>query len=422
MKIAVLGGGFTGLAASFYLQKKGHQVTLYEKEEKLGGLASGFKEKEWQWYLDRTYHHIFSNDTEIINFSHEIDFKDLSFYEPITASLYKELNNYRIITVDSPQDFLKIPFLSMPEKLRSSLVLAFLKFGPYLNNYEKISANEFLRKTMGERAWNVLWDELFRKKFGKYAENILASFIWARIKKRTKKLGYPNGGFQFLINHIESKIESIGVLVKKGENISGLTVKKQKLIVNNQSYDIVLSTLPTPVFISIASDIFPDEYKERLLKIKYLHAINYVFESETPVLEKTYWLNINVSEIPFMVFIQHTNLVNKKYYGNSNISYIGRYVDFNDPIIKLDKNQIKKLWIPYLENITGKKIKIKRDYLNKAANAQPIFDKDFVKNKPDFITPIKNLYCANLDMTYPYDRGTNYAVKLGKEISEIINR
>jgi len=56
----------------------------------------------------------------------------------------------------------------------------------------------------------------------------------------------------------------------------------------------------------------------------------------------------------------------------------------------------------------------------KAPFAQPIFDKEFVKNKPYFITPVKNFFIANLDMTYPYDRGTNYAVKLGKEVAKFI--
>lgn len=37
MKIAVLGAGFSGLYAAYLLEKKGHDVVLYEKEEILGG-------------------------------------------------------------------------------------------------------------------------------------------------------------------------------------------------------------------------------------------------------------------------------------------------------------------------------------------------------------------------------------------------
>jgi len=68
----------------------------------------------------------------------------------------------------------------------------------------------------------------------------------------------------------------------------------------------------------------------------------------------------------------------------------------------------------------GTKFKILNSYVFRSQFAQPIFDKEFLKNKPDFITPVKNFFIANLDMTYPYDRGTNYAVKLGKEITKMI--
>src|SRR5438132_1439260 len=107
MKIAVLGGGFTGIAASYYLAKKGHEVSLFEKENVLGGLAVGFKGEGWDWYLERAYHHLFSNDTDILNFAKEIGFKKIIFSSPQTASLYDIGGNSRIFTLDTPQDLLK---------------------------------------------------------------------------------------------------------------------------------------------------------------------------------------------------------------------------------------------------------------------------------------------------------------------------
>ena len=48
MKIIVIGSGFGGLAAACRLQAQGHQVTILEKRDKLGGRAyvyeqDGFK-------------------------------------------------------------------------------------------------------------------------------------------------------------------------------------------------------------------------------------------------------------------------------------------------------------------------------------------------------------------------------------------
>jgi len=90
MRIAVLGGGISGLTASYFLGKKGHQVTLFEKAETLGGLAVGFKQPNWNWYLERAYHHLFANDYDILNFAKEIGFNKIFFKSPETASLYEE--------------------------------------------------------------------------------------------------------------------------------------------------------------------------------------------------------------------------------------------------------------------------------------------------------------------------------------------
>ncbi len=58
-KIAVIGGGIGGMEAAILLAKRGHEVTLYEKSDKLGGVfiaasAPSFKEKDRAliaWYI-----------------------------------------------------------------------------------------------------------------------------------------------------------------------------------------------------------------------------------------------------------------------------------------------------------------------------------------------------------------------------------
>lgn len=420
MKIAILGGGFTGLTAAYYLQRKGHQVTVFEKETILGGLASGFKIEGWVWSLERAYHHIFANDNDILSLAHDTGFKGFFFREPETASIYIKNNISRIIPIDTPQDFLLFPFLPWVDKLRAAAVLAFLKVTPFLPLFENMTAQEFLQKTMGDKVWNILWQELFRKKFGKYAGNILASFIWARIKKRTKKLGYVEAGFQTFIDYVAKTNQDLGVKIEKGKEVTTLVKKDGVFIVNDQRFDAVISTLPTPVLLKTVDVTLPKEYKKRLSRLKYLHAVNLILETEAPILDKTYWLNSTDAKLPFMVVVQQTNYIDKQYYGNKHIAYVAEYVDTDNKLLKMDKEEIIKYYLPYLNKISHSSISISRSFLFKAPFAQPIFDKDFVKNKPDFITPVKNFYIANLDMTYPYDRGTNYAVKLGREVAKLI--
>ncbi|RXG29018.1 phytoene desaturase family protein [Leeuwenhoekiella marinoflava] len=59
-KIAIIGSGFSALAASCYLAKEGHQVSIYEKNSSLGGRARQFKREgftfdmgpSWYWMPD----------------------------------------------------------------------------------------------------------------------------------------------------------------------------------------------------------------------------------------------------------------------------------------------------------------------------------------------------------------------------------
>lgn len=426
MKVAILGGGFTGLTTAYYLSKKNHQLTVFEKEETLGGLSSGFKSNHWYWYLEKTVHHLFSNDYDLLNFAKETGFNKIFFKKPETASLYEISNrqlksqNYSIFSLDTPFDLLKFPPLPFYDKIRAGMILAFLKLSPPLSLYESQTAERFLRKTMGDRCWQILWQELFRKKFGKYAGKILASFIWARIKKRTKKLGYIKGGFQTLIDWLETKLMSSQVNMSTSNEINHIEKKRGKFLINGEEFDVVVSTLPTPVLTRLGEKVFPQKYLARLNRIEFLHAVSLILETDKPILDKTYWLNISSKELPVMGLFQQTNFIDKKYYGGKHILYCGWYVDFEDKLWKMREREIVDFVLPYLKKISNFKFQISNYYVFHAPFAQPIFDQEFLENKPEFITPVKNFYIANLDMTYPYDRGVNYAVKLGKQVAELL--
>lgn len=422
MKIAILGGGITGLTAAYYLSKKNHQVTIFEKEKILGGLASGFKTNHWDWYLERAYHHLFANDSDILNFAKEIGFEKIFFRSPETASLFSDNNNLTILPFDTPFDLLKFPYLNIVDKLRAGIVIAFLKLSPFLSIYEKQTSKEFLKKTMGENVWNILWQQLFRGKYGDYAGIILTTFIWTRIKKRTKSLGYIEGGFQTFIDYLVNRLKKLRVEVLTGYEIKEIKKRGDMFIINNTLYDAIISTLPTPILTKISQSVLPKNYLQKLSKIKYLHALTLILETDQPILDETYWLNISTPKIPIMGIVQHTNFIDKKNYGNKHISYLGWYLKREDKLMNMEKDELVKFVYPYLKKINSNCsiASLLNCYMFKAPFAQPIFDKEFVKNKPDFITPTKNFFIANLDMTYPYDRGINYAVKLGKQVAEMI--
>lgn len=427
MRIAIIGGGFAGLTAAYYLQKKGHQIVLFEKESFLGGLASGFQAEGWSWHLERAYHHLFTNDEAILGFAQETGFEGMMRLNAVTSSLYEVDGSLHQYKLDSPSDLLQFPLISFPDRIRAGAVLAFLKATPFLSLYEKQTTADFLKKYMGQPGWEHLFEQIFRKKFGKYAENVLASFIWARVKKRSKDLVYVKRGFQDFLKHIQTVLEKEGVEIRLDTGVTSVRKSSGKFAVNSdrtskaEEFDRVVCTLPTPVVPFVCKELFTQEYAKKLQKIQYLGAVNLILESEKPLMEETYWLSVCVQRFPMLVMVQHTNFVPKKQYGGKHILYVANYLERGSELWNMNDAQVFQTMKPYLEEVkAGFSKDITRKWVFKAPFAQPIFDKTFIQNVPALESPVEGFYMANLDMTYPYDRGTNYAVDLGKKVAEVV--
>lgn len=413
MKIAIIGAGLTGLTAGYRLSQKDHQVTIFEKEKTAGGLANGFKEKNWDWSLEKFYHHLFTSDLDIKNLVTELDLNDKLFFEEPKTSIYY-LN--QIARFDSPISLLQFPFLNPLEKIQTGLATLFLKFFPSWQILEKYTASQFLPKLYGKKAYQILWKPLLEAKFGSNINQVSMSWFWARIHKRSTKLGYFEGGFQILIDELIKQIEKNKGQVLLNREIS--SIKKLK-----DEFDKVVVTVPSETFFKMAPDL-PKDYQEKLKNKKMLASLNLILVLKDKFFnDNTYWLNINDSGFPFVAVVEHTNFIDKKYYGNERILYVGGYYPQNHPYLKMTKEQIFKKFIPYL-----KKVNPSYDFLLCTMRyalftdfyAQPIVPVNYSKNLLPHQTPDPQILLANMEQVYPWDRGTNYAVSLGEKIVQLI--
>jgi protoporphyrinogen oxidase len=203
MNIAIVGAGFTGLSAAYYLTKKGHNVEIFELDSKPGGLAVGYKENKWNWTLEYHYHHWFTNDKSVLDLASEINHKVI-IKRPITSS-YVEGGIYQL---DSPTSVLKFPKLNIINRFRMGVSLALLRYNPFWKPLEKYKAEPYLKKTMGDIAYKMLWQPLLDNKLGKYAKSVSLAWFWARVYKRTPSLAYPEGGFLSFAQHLQETIET----------------------------------------------------------------------------------------------------------------------------------------------------------------------------------------------------------------------
>lgn len=400
MRFAVVGSGFAGLACAIELLEKGHQVQIFEKSDKVGGLASGFKKEKWNWSLEIFYHHIFANDTEIIRMAKKVGAPAI-FFEPKTSSYI----NKKILDFDSPMSVVKFSEISFFSRLRMGFGLMILKLIPNGIFLEKYKVVRFLPLLIGAESYKAIWEKLLVAKFGDYVNQVNMAWFWSRVAKRTKRLGYFEGGFEKLITKMSERIKSMGGDILLNKEFS---FEKKNLKI----YDRVIVTAPAPVAQKITG-------QKVLPAIDYLWAQTLVLTLKKSLMKK-YWLNILEKNWPFLVVVEHTRFVDKKYYDNESVVYFGNYLVGDNRQLKMTKDELIKEYVDFIKKINPNfKISwIKSSYLFRANYAQPVFPTDYSKYLKNINKKNNKVWFANMSMVYPYDRGTNYAIEIGRKVAQ----
>ncbi|MEK9175881.1 MAG: FAD-dependent oxidoreductase [Patescibacteria group bacterium] len=424
MKIGIIGAGFTGLSAGYNLLEKGHDVIIFEKDSIPGGLALGFNEKEWDWTLEKHYHHWFTNDKFILGLAKEIG-HEVIIERPKTSVLVED----EIFQFDSPLTVIKFPKLTIFERLRMGFAVASIRYNPIWKPLEKINATTFLPKIMGERGYKMIWEPLFKNKFGQHIHNVSLAWIWARLVKRTSSLAYPSGGFSNFADHLVEEIKNKGgkfyfntqVLEIDSNGKPTITFQTDDSKPKAADFDKVIVTLPSFLFLRMVKNL-PLDYIRKFAKLKGLGATNLMLRLSKPFLtDGTYWLNVCDENNPIMAIVDHSNFMDKKYYNNEHLLYLGNYLEPDSKRFAMNKDEVLKLFDPFLRKINPDYKKHLIGYeLFKVPFAQPVIPTNYSKMIPPFETPLPNVYLANIEQVYPWDRGTNYAVELGEKITEYI--
>jgi protoporphyrinogen oxidase len=133
--------------------------------------------------------------------------------------------------------------------------------------------------------------------------------------------------------------------------------------------------------------------------------------------EGYYWYNIPKSAgFPFLSLVEHTNFLPKEHFGGDHIIYIGDYLDPGHEHFSLNKEDLLEKFLPTLErfNPEFRREWVKKSWLWKTAYAQPVPLVNHSRNIPPIETPLPGLYFASMSQVYPWDRGTNFAVEIGR--------
>lgn len=157
-----------------------------------------------------------------------------------------------------------------------------------------------------------------------------------------------------------------------------------------------------------------------MAKMRGLGATDLVLRLKKQFLtDGTYWLSICEKGSPLLVLVEHTNLMEKKNYNNEHLVYLGNTLLQLKKKYLMNKEELLKFYDPMLKRINSDYKKNIISYeLFKAPFAQPIIPINYSKMVPSMITPLKNVYLANIEQVYPWDRGANY--ELGEKVAQLM--
>lgn len=424
--VAVIGGGFSGLAAAYELSKEGHKVTIFENSDHLGGLASSFDLNGYP--VERAYHFLYQSDSDILGLSEELGIRERIVFHPSNIRYFHEGTDYGFMT---PMDLLKFTPLSLIDRVRLGVMTLYLKKVKNWRPLSTVTAYDWLNTWMGENVTREVWEPLLKGKFDRYYDKITMSWLWGRFNIRARsqnkdlsgeKLGYPEGSFAIVVDAIVNFIKERSAVIKTSTAIASIrnTEGQVKIVTRSGeefSFDGVVSTVPSGIFANLieGDDSSDLEYLNKLRSIDYLDAVVMVFRTPQR-LSNTFWYNIKDDRVPFLTMLSPSELAGTEQFGGSHVYFVGAYIPREHRYMQ-EGADIEGEWKEGLRVMFPDfdESKIQDLKISKFKDSQHIVDLGYEEKKlVPFKTPLEGVYLANFSQIYPDDRGTNFAIRDGR--------
>lgn len=430
--VVIVGGGFTGLTAAYMLSKQGHRVRVIEADFTAGGLAGTFQFSDGV-KLEKFYHHWFNNDVYVPELVKELGMEGDVITLPTRTGMYF---NGRMWKLSTPMDLLRFTALSLVDRIRLGFLVLQVRRIKDWRTIEHLSIREWLEPLCGKSVYRVVWEPLITSKFSIYAEAVNAVWMWKKLvlrgstrnDKGGEVLAYFKGGFGRLADAMVEAIERSGGEVSFGEKVMGVSAAGDRLLALHTDHGEIagrqfIFTSAFPIIADIFEKATNSDWLVRLRRVHYLGNICLVLRLKHS-LSDTYWLNVNDPGFPFVGVIEHTNFDLPENYKGSHIVFLSRYLAVEDSVWSYSDEQYVDFALEHLKRMFPKMDRswVLEHRVWRAEFAQPVTERNYAQYVPGRETPFVNASISTMAQIYPEDRGTNYAIREGREVAEHISK
>lgn len=424
-RIAVLGAGPMGLAVAYQLVQQGYRPVVFEADDRLGGMTASFDFNGLQ--IERYYHFHCLSDHGMLQMLDELNIADkMRWTETRMGYWYRnQLQDW-----GNPVALLRFKGLGLAAKVRYGLHAFLSTKRKNWQDLDHVEASGWIRRWVGEEAWQAVWRNLFDYKFYHYAGNLSAAWIWSRIHRvgrsraslMRERLGYLEGGSETLLQALAHAITQGGGDIRLNSPVSEVIIEQQQLRglrlasdggAQTHHFDQIISTIPLPYIPKLMPGL-PEPIRTAYAGLNNVAVVCVIAKLRQPVSDK-FWLNINDPEMDIPGLVEYTNLRPMEHHLVYVPFYMpgehAKFTDSNDTFINKVRSYLKKI-NPRLRD---------DDFIDIHASryryAQPICEPGFADRLPPADLPIQGLWVADTSHYYPSDRGISESIEFGRNLA-----
>lgn len=422
-KIAVLGAGPMGLAVAYQLARDGHQPVLFEADDRVGGMTATFDFGGLD--IERYYHFHCTSDHAFLKILDELGISNrMRWVETKMGYWYQG----RVQPWGNPVALLRFRGLSFMAKVRYGLHAYFSTKRTNWQDLDSVSASRWIRRWVGQEAWEVLWRRLFDYKFYDHANNLSAAWIWSRIRRigRSRyslfreKLGYLEGGSSTLLKAMQAFILAHGGQIRLLSPVEKVVMTNDKvcgvqIAGQFEAFDKVISTIPLPFVPRLMPDL-PAHILSQFCAVKNI-AVVCVIAKLKKSLTPNFWLNTNDPDMDIPGLVEYSNLRPL----NGHIVYVPFYVPGEHPLYAEPDAEFLQKVKKYFQKINPDLSD--EDIIDMRASryryAQPICAPRHLEQLPPVALPVQGLWVADTSYYYPEDRGISESIGFGRKMARM---
>lgn len=426
--IAVIGGGPMGLAVAYELCLQGCKPVIFEADDRLGGMAACFDFAGVQ--LERYYHFHCLSDRAFFELLDELNLQAGMRWQETSMGFFLDGRLYPWGSAGAVLRFRRLPLITrIRYLLHAARCLSLRDWEPL----DHISATSWLKKWLGDKGYQVLWQKLFAYKFYQHSDSLSAAWIWSRIRRigqsrrwLKETLGYLEGGSEHWINRLATEIQRQGGEIRLSTPVDGLrsltssALGAVELTSANgvESFAAVISTIPLPLVAPVLAKGGADPSLVAQYSAQTSVACACVVIQTSKPITGNFWTNVNDPRFAIPGIIEMSNLRPLK----PHITYVPYYMPADHPDYTRPNGSFINDSISCLKAINPqlKDTDILASHCSRYRHAQPVCGTNFLSQLPP-LHPLPNVWIADTTVYYPEDRGISESIGFGRGLARQVS-